>query len=159
MEETKEIQDTKLECTIKRIEDYRQLMRNLVYYNDYFSITLSERVGDLEEYAKKLYDKALNFEIIDKDNKNLGMISFYANDFVENIAFLTLIVVNKKNSNVGIGSNLIAFAEEYCKNKGMKKLKLEVLKNNENALKFYKKHKYYIIEENDITYYMIKELE
>ena len=43
------------------------------------------------------------------------MISFYSNDMIDKIGFLTLIVVNKDNSNVGIGSKLINFAEEYCR--------------------------------------------
>lgn len=158
MEETKNIQNNIFDYNINAIENYEQLKKNLIYYNDYFSVTLSERVGSLEEYAKKLYDKASNFEIVDKNDKNLGMISFYSNDLIDNIGFLTLIVVNKKNSNRGMGSKLINFAEEYCRNKGMKKMRLEVLKNNEPALKFYKKHKYYISEENDKTYYMIKNL-
>lgn len=148
------------ECSynIKMIESYEKLIEDLIYYNNYFTPSLSDFTGNLEEYAKKLSKFANNFEITNKDDKRLGIISFYANDSINNIAYITLIVVDKEISNRGIGSILINFAEDYCKNKGMKKMKLEVMKDNVNALKFYSKHKYTIVEESEKTYYMIKNI-
>lgn len=140
------------------INNLEQLVNNLFYYDNYFSIALSERVGNLEKYAEKLFENAVNFEIIDKNNKRHGMISFYANDLDSCIGFITLIVVDKESTNCGIGSKLITFAERYCKEKGMQKMKLEVLKDNENAIKFYNKHKYSTVAETNKSYYMMKDI-
>ena len=143
---------------INMINSYEQVMKDLIYYNNYFSPSLSEFTGSLEEYAKKLFKFANNFEITDKDDKRLGIISFYSNDLINNIGYITLIVVDKEISKKGIGTILINFAEDYCKDKGMKKMKLEVMKDNTNALKFYSKHNYDIIKESEKTYYMIKDI-
>lgn len=144
--------------SIQIINDYNRLLETITYYNDYFSPSLIEMTKNLEEYTKKIYANAINFEIITEKKETLGLISIYANDNINCIAFITLIVVDKNYSNCGIGSMLIEYTEKYCKNIGMKKMRLEVQKTNIGAIEFYKKHKYYIEEENDTTYYMIKEL-
>lgn len=147
-----------LNYNIEIINNYDKLIKNLTYYNNYFSPSLIEMTKNLEEYARKLYENAITFEIINEKKERLGIISFYANDHISNIAFITIIVVDKNYSNCGIGSFLIEYAEKYCKSIGMKKMRLEVNKNNKNALKFYEKHNYHIENEKDNTYYMLKEI-
>lgn len=147
-----------LKFSINKICSYEHLKRNLDYYNDYFLPPLTEVPGDVDKYAEKLFMNANNFEIINENKTRLGMICFYSNDTKSNIGYITLLVVEKEYSNSGIGSILIKYAEEFAKKENINKMKLEVVKNNEKAIKFYKKHSYTIAKENEYSYYMEKDI-
>jgi ribosomal protein S18 acetylase RimI-like enzyme len=56
--------------------------------------------------------------------------------------FIMDIGVIEKYRKKGIGRKLLAFAEEYCRQKGFKCIKLMVNSRNKSALDFYRKHKF-----------------
>lgn len=147
-----------LKFSINKINSYEHLKENLYYYNNYFSPPLSKVPGDINKYAEKMFINANNIEIVDENKIKLGMICFYSNDVESKIGYITLLVVDKKYSNSGIGSILIKYAEDYAKKNNINKMKLEVSKNNENAIKFYKKKEYKIVEESEYSYYMEKDI-
>lgn len=146
------------EYKIIPIGNYNKILEVLNYYNEYFPISLLEMVNNLEEYAKKLNEKANTMQIVDSNNQQLGIVIFYSNDTINYVGFLTLIAVNKNYNNMGIGSKLLEYFEQYCKSCGMKKTRLEVLKENEKAIHFYKRHNYNFVSEDNNSYYMEKSI-
>ena len=130
---------SKEEYTISSIKTYEELMKYLIYYNNYFEPTLVDMVDSLQEYCRKIHNKANVVEIKNKENKQLGMIAFYANDKINKIGYITLVVVDKEYYGRGIGTRLMQYCEEYCAKCGMKKILLEVNKNNMKAINLYKK--------------------
>lgn len=112
-------------------------------------------------FKKILCDKLYKYaQVIAIEYKNdiVGFSAFYANDSIDKIAFLSLIAVLDKYQGKQIGTFLLKKTETFSREKNMKYLKLEVKKNNIKAISFYKKNYYQIIEENNQSFYMIKEL-
>jgi ribosomal-protein-alanine N-acetyltransferase len=82
-------------------------------------------------------DKDYSIMLVDEDD---GIIRafLYAQDFIDNIDLLFLIVDNKQRKK-GIASNLMKyFVDNYVVNN--KTITLEVAKNNFNAIKLYEKY-------------------
>lgn len=82
-------------------------------------------------------DKDYSIMLVDEDD---GIIRafLYAQDFIDNIDLLFLIVDNKQRKK-GIASNLMKyFVDNYVVNN--KNITLEVAKNNFNAIKLYEKY-------------------
>lgn len=121
--------------------------------------SLSERNVDLKAYAEKLNKFGKVWSHIDS-GKPISIVAGYFNDFQHYTAYLTILAVSSDYREKKLGTSLLAEYERYAKKCGMKKLKLEVRKNNEVAQKFYKKFGYEIIgDASDTSYYMMKNLE
>lgn len=88
----------------------------------------------------KFFNKS-TFFILEDNHKIIGYISLTKSVNYGDILF---IAVNKKYQGKGVGSMLIQFAEEYFKKLGCKRMKLEVLANNVEAIQFYNYHKFYV---------------
>lgn len=146
-----------MKYNIKKIENLETIKNLLNNYNDYFEPNLKKLAGDLDLYANKLLNYSNIFGIYD-NNDILGFVSFYDNDKKNKIGFLNLIIIDKKYQNIGIGSQLLMHFENTCHKSGMQKLNLEVLKNNQNAINFYKKKGYDFLDENKNSYLMTKEI-
>ena len=111
-------------------------------------------IGDIERVM--LIDNEYEYEKYSKEN----FIEFYSNKFIDIIIAkdngidigyaiimsifdecnLIKIVVCDKFRNQGIGSKIINFIKEHIKNKGIKKIFLEVRHDNYVAKSFYKKN-------------------
>lgn len=145
---------------VDNVKDYNEILDCLLKYNDYFNPNLTSTCKDIKQWAKKLSLNANNYIYKDKKNHNIvGMISFYNNDTKTKIGYLTLILVDQNYARKGIGSFLLNEFKKYCQINGMKILKLEVFKENINAIKFYLKNNYKFVEENEKSYYMEKNIE
>ena len=66
---------------------------------------ISQRVNILE-YSKKLKNNAIHF-CARNDNKLVGLISVYLNDFTSKIGYVTLVHVNINYRKYGIASTLL----------------------------------------------------
>ena len=58
----------------------------------------------------------------------------------------------------GIGGRMMAFIEEYAKSSGLKQLYLQVLNDNERAIRLYVKNGYEVVSEDAEIIKMIKQI-
>lgn len=134
-------------------------MNNILYdFNFIFFPALENIVNDLDLYAKKLYDNAINIKAMYK-KKIVGFTSFYCNDNIDMKAYLTQIAVKSDYQNHNVGQLLLNKAMEISLDQGMRTIVLEVYNNNDVAKRFYKKNGFK--ETNlvtDKTIYMMREL-
>ena len=105
--------------------------------NDNFFPPLNER-ANINEYAKKIFEKAMTFEAW-KDNNLTGLIATYFSNLESHSAFITNVSVTKKQMGLGIASELLNSCIEYAHQNGFKEIQLEVNKENIPAINFYKK--------------------
>lgn len=105
--------------------------------NNEFFPPLDEKVN-INEYAKKIFEKAITFEAWD-NNRLTGLIAAYFNNMESHSAFITNVSVTKKNMGLGIASRLLYNCMEYARQKGFKEIQLEVNKENAPAINFYRK--------------------
>ena len=66
-------------------------------------------------------------------------LCFYANDMESRIGFFTAIKTSPRYRGQGYAKALTAYCFSVMKNKGMKRCRLEVRKDNETAIRFYEK--------------------
>ena len=109
-----------------------------------------------EPYLNKISKKAK--VLVAYDGERLGFIVFYCNDSISQVGYVTLFGVRSDRQNQHVGKSLLRHCEEICVRCGMRYLDLEVSKDNENGLRFYRKHDFSIKEERADTYIMRKSL-
>ncbi len=79
-----------------------------------------------------------------------GFVSCYVNDIQNHIAFLSIIVISKAYQGLGLGTLLLDIVFTVCKQNAMRGLRLEVDKNNSNAIRFYN-NRGFVKEKDDAT--------
>ena len=94
--------------------------------------------------------------VIAKNETVEGLIAFYANNHETKVAFITSVLVSKNSRGKGIGTQLVKTCEDVCKEKGFKKISLEVHKENYIAISLYRKFGYKPYKENSVSIYMEK---
>ena len=144
--------------TVYEFLEEKKLYECLNYFDSYFTPTLTERVKDLKTYTNKISKYAKNYYISTEKGEIAGFVSFYCNDYKNKTAYLTLIAKNKKFKHKGIGKKLLNVCIEKCKENNMTILELEVQKNNSIAMNFYIKNGFYTFRENDLSFFMKKEI-
>lgn len=108
--------------------------------DDSFIPALSTRIN-IDEYAQKIYDKAITFEAWNK-KQLVGLIATYFSQPEAGIAFITNVSVCKNSKGKGIASQLLSHCIEYGKKINYNEIKLEVNSENIPAITFYKKHQF-----------------
>ena len=98
---------------------------------------LSERVN-IDEYAKKIYEKSVTFEAWD-GKLFIGFIAAYFSENRDVSAFITNVSVLRRFSGLGIASKLLDMCIEHARNNNFPELALEVHKHNNPAISFYNK--------------------
>ncbi|MFL2105204.1 GNAT family N-acetyltransferase [Desemzia sp. FAM 23991] len=147
------------EVNIKKITRKDDLTRLLENYDTVFRPSLSSRKDNLEEYSNKLLSKAQTF-VIENEKTELGFITFYANDFEKNIAYIVFLGVSSSCQGKKLGQKLLNQCLNTVFELGMKEVRLEVRVDNIKALNFYQKNNFYITEKaSEISYYMTKKLD
>ncbi|HEJ1051805.1 TPA: GNAT family N-acetyltransferase [Morganella morganii] len=126
-----------------------RLLSFLHEINDYFSPSLSSKI-DIEIYADKIIKNAYIDYIINEE-EIIALLAGYINN--ESI-FITLFAVNKLFHGKKISTNLLTYNIEKLKKNNIKKINLEVYKNNKRAIVFYKKFNFEIYKETNDTYLM-----
>lgn len=146
-----------LENLINNKENIMLLKNILNNLNDNFVPRLSEKVKNFDDYAKKLLNNAILYQI-KKEGKNIGLLAFYINSETK-ISYLTLIVIKNQYQNFGFGKKLLELYENISKKEKMNVLKLEVFNKNLKAINFYKKFGFNLQDKaSDESSYMIKKL-
>ncbi len=118
----------------------KEIAAHLQKCKDNFIPSLDKSV-DIDDYSKKLADKAFTFEAWNGEEL-AGLIAGYFNDPLGQTGFITNVSVVKEYSGEGIASQLLLNCVEYAKIKGYMMLKLEVNETNERAIKLYEKYNF-----------------
>lgn len=95
------------------------------------------------EKFSELFDKIHNNAIflgIKYASEYVGYAAIYVNDFENYSAYLTLICISDKYQRLHLGSMLLKECIGIAKRAGMKNVRLEVLKRDEGAIRFYEKN-------------------
>lgn len=115
--------------TVKMIADF------LYDVDKDFPVNLSDKVN-LDDYAKKLYDKAtLCCEI--ENGLIKGMVAGYTDNIIDGMAYIALVGVREKCRGNGIASKLIKQFIATAKKKGINKVHVYTDSRNINAIKMY----------------------
>lgn len=102
-----------------------------------FSPPLSSRI-EIGDYAKKIVRNAVRFEAW-SENTLVGLVAAYCNDRDTGDAYITSVSVLKAWARKGIASRLVEQAVEHASRSGMRRVRLQVEKNNMTAIKLYEK--------------------
>lgn len=146
-----------MDCHINVVKTKEEVFSILLKFDNCFLPSLTNTITDLSTYTEKLFLNA-NIICVTNNKEIIGFVAFYSNDEIDKIGYITLIAVLPNYTGKGFGKMLLNKCIEKCKQNNMKKLKLEVNKNNYNAIKFYKKNGFKAIQENQNSYYMIVDL-
>jgi len=114
-------------------------------------------IGWSKKQITSQFSKSIDYSLgIYKDN---NLISFMLGDLIsieKDAEYeILLLYVKKSERREGFASKLLKYIEKQKKNLNLKKIYLEVSKNNNNAIYLYKKNKYNLINIRK-NYYLIK---
>jgi ribosomal protein S18 acetylase RimI-like enzyme len=141
-------------CLINTYQDIRYIIEK---FDQVFQPSLSKRIPEIGDYAKKLKENSSVYAAVDSDV--IGFISFYANDKNTKIAYINQIAIDTTYQNKGIGNALLNKCMEVSINSGMTKIKLEVYNHNKAAIQFYIKNGFVICgKTTGNTSFMVREL-
>lgn len=102
--------------------------------------------GTIEDYVDKIYTRA-KIITYSSEGSIQGFIAYYSNDPKKELAFLTMLLVDSKTRNSGIGSLLLKASISDIVSQGISAYRLEVLKTNQRAIEFYKNHGFSVEED------------
>lgn len=101
-------------------------------------------VGDRgETILKAVSDKNGQLLVAEVQGKVVGVIHqvFFCDLLNGGMnSYIGMLVVEERHRNQGIGSRLVEGAIEAAKQKGVVEVRLDVLKDKEDAIRFYRKH-------------------
>lgn len=139
------------------LNDSGQICSALKEFHECFP-GLLDRIDNIDQYAKKLSESAF-VVVMNKDEENVGLCCYYANDLKSFSGYIALIGIKNAFQGTGHGKELLDFICNECRKSHMKKLKLEVDMDNERAIAFYKRNGFMIISKaREESYYMEIEL-
>lgn len=111
---------------------------------------------DLNNPQKYYIDKGGMFYVLKDEGKIIGTVAIINKG--NNIAELKRMYVDKEHQGKGCGTTMLEKAIEFCIQHGFTKLEFETNRKFTVAHKFYQKHGFKIVNEDDQSYYMEKEL-
>lgn len=100
-------------------------------------IPISSKIK-IDTFLSKIFNLGKVYCAFDND-KLIGTCFFYCNDENQDLAFLTLLVIDAKYRHKGIGNRLVDLMIKHCKMLSFKRLRLYTRFNNVQAIQFYKK--------------------
>ena len=130
-----------LSYNLKNITIKEEIIAIIKQYQKYFD----SLVNDIElamNIADKIFKHGMLLACICQ-HEVIGFCAFYANDLNSRVSFITLIAVNDKYQNIGMGKKILQKVCEISKKAGMDKIRLEVNDQNVNAISFYEKNGFY----------------
>lgn len=96
-----------------------------------------------DELVNKLAERAMVVAAY-RDNVAVGYCAFYMNDFINSTAYISLIAVREEYQNMHVGTALIQYVKQAAVINDIRKIRLEVDKDNEKAIRFYRNHQFTI---------------
>lgn len=148
---------------IEKIRDKVIIYDTLKAFNPYFLEPIKSTDKELMEYADKLANLS-EFVVAKNGEEIVGLIVYYMNDIVNKIGYITLIVVKpdyRKDGIIGALAmgQLLNYARIEGVNAGIRKVRLEVDKENTHALKLYEKYGcIYMGDASEKSIYMMYDL-
>lgn len=138
-----------MKYTVERLNQ-EKVLELLLECNNSFTPTLSENIPyTLEQYAYRLSSNA-TFVLCSDEGKTIGFTAFYINE-EGGFSYIPQIWVSDAYQRRGIGAimmdNLISYVSA-----SIKAIRLEVRKNNENAVAFYKKSGFVVLTDEGNKY-------
>jgi len=135
----------------------KEILSHLELCSNNFIPPLDKKIV-LIEYSKKIAEKAITFEAWYKQ-KLIGLIAAYFNDDINCTGFISNVSVIENYNGKGLASELMKMCLNYALQNNFKEIKLEVNRNNLNAIKLYKNFNFQEIENsNNDNILMIFEL-
>lgn len=132
---------------------FERIYNILLKIRDYYNPVLSKQVNSIEEYSKKLAINAQTFMIL-YNEIDIGILSIYCNDYKNKIAFISTFGIDKIHNDKGFSKELLSYGLCYIERIGFGIVRLEVSKMNKRAIAFYKKNRFYIIENREYSWIM-----
>ena len=114
-----------------------QIVEHLRMCDADFVPALSERVP-LDEYARKIVAQAVRFEAW-ADGRLIGLVAAYLNDSKRETAYITNVSVVPEWMGSGSASALLSDCIAYARERGFRRIALEVDRRNARALALYAK--------------------
>lgn len=119
---------------------------------------LSSALENYSEYISKIAAQALTY-VIECDGVVAAAVSFYANDMSGYQAYISQLAVNRLFRGEGLGAALLDCVKAVAKERGLRVVRLSVLKDNVRARALYEREGFLLESENgDDALYLIFEL-
>ena len=120
------------EKTVKRFSKF-------FYRND-----LDEKA--IGELSKKISEHAIMAAAI-VNNETVGFAAYYRNDAATKTAYISVVVIDPEYRGMGLGTEIIKNVIDDCDKNGYERIRLEVDKNNQKAIRLYQKFGFKKVEE------------
>lgn len=117
------------------VESADDIKDRLLFFRECFPDLIS-RVNNIDAYSQKL---SSNARVVCQYlcGECTGFAAYYSNDRNTFTGYITLIGIMPGFRRRGLGRKLLHYAIEDMQNSGMKRVKLEVMKNNAAAINLY----------------------
>ena len=135
-----------------QLEDVLHLLNE---FNEMFNPPLSSKV-DIKVYAEKL-SRYAHFLIAEEESQTIGYLAYYKNQNVKEL-YITSFCVSDEYRRKGMGKKLLNYLYDIGVAEGYLNISLEVRRNNETAIEFYKKMQFEISQTRDETFLMNKRI-
>lgn len=142
--------------TFKKINNYADLKNAFNVIDSAYHPPLSKRIENYNEYIMKLSVYGTNYLYL-YNRKIAGLVCFYDNNIDEKNIYISQISIVKSLQGNKLGYRIIEFVEHLGKENNMKYIRLEVKKDNTNAIKFYQRCGFIFDKiESQTSYFMKK---
>ena len=140
---------------IKQIKTKSELIDIFSVFETYFEI-FRKGSKSRELFAEKIYGSGITIALYREEL--IGFSCFYCNDYQSRTAYISLIAVKQEYEHKGYGTRLLEEVKKTARDRGMTRLRLEVRKNNDQAISFYRKKGFIFEQEMEDSFYVITEL-
>lgn len=126
----------------------------LNYFDDSSDIPLHKGL-DIVSYSKKL-SRYARFILISENGKMMAFLAYYLNE-EGHFTYIPQVVVHREGRHSGLGHKIFAALQESL-NGNYDTIKLEVLKSNHNARKFYEREGFVHKEDHNERVLLVKRI-
>lgn len=120
-------------------------------------------------FAEPITERTIYIDLLQKIYRNgifvfayqkepIAYCAFYANDADSKSAYISLIAVRPEYQHAHVGKRLLEYCMDLAIDRGMKSCTLEVRKNNDSAIRFYRANGFVFQNERESSFLMKKEL-
>ena len=124
-----------MNISIKELNSYESIKTLVRDFNSHY-YTERDNIAILDELSYKYYKNA-HITVAYYNDIPAGYIAYYRNDDKTKIAYISMLVIAREYRNNGVGHKLIDYVINDCLINNYRFIRLEVNKNNSNAIKFY----------------------
>lgn len=147
------------------MKNYIQIRKFLEKADQLFPIPLSEK-QNLDEFAKKLYEKATVCKVSEGDHI-MALLAGYTDNVEDGLGYISIVATLPQAQGKGYGTSLIREFLDIAQSKGLRAVHLYAVKENIPAMRMYKKLGFedFVIDDeprpNDahLIYYIDKEVQ